>query len=57
MREKIVSIAGFGVITVLAAAPAYAGIAPVPEPEVAGGLIALGAMGIGYRMLRRRFSR
>jgi hypothetical protein len=57
MRQKLVSIASFGAIAALAAAPAYAGIAPVPEPEVAGGLIALGVLGVGYRMLRRRFSR
>lgn len=57
MRSKIVSLVGFGVISALAASPALAGTAPVPEPEVAGGLIALGVLAVGYRALRRRFTR
>ena len=57
MRRQLVSIASFGFIAAMAAAPAYAGFGPVPEPEVAGGLVALGMLGVGYRMLRRRFSR
>ncbi len=57
MRRHLVSIASFGFIVAAAAAPAYAGIVATPEPEVAGGLVALGVLGVGYRMLRRRFSR
>jgi hypothetical protein len=57
MRQHLLSIASFGLIAAFAAAPAYAGITATPEPEVAGGLIALGVLGVGYRLLRRRFSR
>lgn len=57
MRSKIVSLVGFGVITALSASPALAGVSAVPEPEVAGGLIALGVLAVGYRALRRRFTR
>ena len=57
MRIKILPAIGFSVIAALAATPALAGAGPVPEPEVAGGLIALGAMGLGYRFLSRRFKR
>jgi hypothetical protein len=58
MRKHIVSTLGFAVIAASAASPALAGVAvPVPEPEVAGGLMALAAMGVGYRVLRNRFKR
>jgi small neutral amino acid transporter SnatA (MarC family) len=58
MRKHIVSALGFAVIAASAASPAFAGLsASVPEPEVAGGLMALAAMGVGYRVLRNRFKR
>jgi hypothetical protein len=58
MRQCTASLLGFAVIAVSAASPALAGIsAPVPEPEVAGGLMALAALGVGYRVLRNRFKR
>lgn len=57
MSRKFTSAIGFSVIAALAASPAFAGGAPVPEPELAGGLFALGAMGLGYRLLSRRFKR
>ena len=45
-------------IAALAASPAYAGFqSPTPEPEVAGGLIALGLLGAGVRFLRGRAKR
>ena len=57
MHKFTFSIAGFSFIAALAASPAFAGAAVVPEPEVAGGLLALGMLGVGYRLLRRRFMR
>lgn len=58
MRQYSASLMGFAVIAASAASPAFAGVAiPVPEPEVAGGLMALAAMGVGYRVLRNRFKR
>jgi hypothetical protein len=46
----------FGALAVMAT-PAWAGVTPTPEPEVAGGLIALAALGAGYRLLKRRARR
>jgi hypothetical protein len=57
MRRNMLPMLGFGLVAALAATPAFAGTVGAPEPEVAGGLIALGAMGIGYRFLSRRFKR
>ncbi len=58
MHNRLVSLLGFAVIAATAATPAMAGMSlPVPEPEVAGGLMALAAMGVGYRVLRNRFKR
>lgn len=57
MRRHLVSLLGFSVIAAVSATPALAGFAPTPEPEVAGGLLALGALAVGYRLLRRRFGR
>lgn len=57
MRAHGISIVGFAVIAAFSASPALAGIVATPEPEVAGGLLALGVMGLGYRLLRRRFNR
>ena len=58
MRKHMPSLLGFAVIAASAASPAFAGISsPVPEPEVAGGLMALAALGVGYRVLRNRFKR
>ena len=57
MKAKAFEIAAFSVITIFASGAAHAGIAPVPEPEVAAGLVALGLIGVGYRLVRHRFGR
>ncbi len=57
MRKAIGSNLGFGLAALLTTTPAWAGALPVPEPEVAGGLLAVGLLGMGYRLLRRRFMR
>lgn len=58
MRRHIEFLIGGFIVTALSASPALAGeSAPVPEPEVAGGLMALAALGVGYRVLRNRFKR
>lgn len=52
------SAATFALITAFAASPAFAGFnGPTPEPEVAGGLVALGMMAAGLRYLRGRTKR
>jgi hypothetical protein len=43
----------FGALAMIAT-PALAGVAPVPEPEIAAGLLALAGLGVGYRLLKRR---
>lgn len=57
MHKSAFNIVGFAFVAALAATPAFAGAIATPEPEVAGGLIAVGLLGLGYRMLRRRFLR
>jgi hypothetical protein len=57
MRKVISSNLGFGLAALLTTTPAWAGAAPVPVPEVAGGMLAVGMLGLGYRLLRRRFMR
>lgn len=58
MRRISETLLGFSVIAASVVSPAFAGeSAPVPEPEVAGGLMALAALGVGYRVLRNRFKR
>ncbi len=57
MRKAIASNLGFGLAALLTTTPAWAGSVPVPAPEVAGGILAVGLLGMGYRLLRRRFMR
>ena len=57
MHKIITSNLGFGLVALLTATPAWAGGLPVPEPEVAGGLLAVGMLALGYRLLRNRFMR
>ena len=56
MKTAISWGVSFGALAMMAT-PAHAGILPTPEPEVAGGLIALAALGVGYRLLKRRTRR
>ncbi len=57
MYKSAFDFAGFSIVAALAATPAFAGLSATPEPEVAGGLIAVGMLALGYRLLRRRFPR
>ncbi len=57
MRRTAFDIVGFSFVAALAASPALAGTVATPEPEVAGGLIAMGMLGLGYRLLRRHIAR
>jgi hypothetical protein len=57
MSRTALDFVGISLVAVLAASPAFAGTVVTPEPEVAGGLIAIGLLGLGYRLLRRRISR
>ena len=57
MYKSAFNFAGFSIVAALAATPAFAGLSATPEPEVAGGLIAVGMLALGYRLLRRRFLR
>ena len=57
MHKIITSNLGFGLVALLTATPAWAGAMPVPVPEVAGGLLAVGMLALGYRLLRNRFMR
>jgi hypothetical protein len=41
----------------LIASPALAGMLPTPVPVAGLGLLALGGLGVGYRMLKRRLDR
>lgn len=57
MKTKAFEVFAFSAIVLLASGTANAGINQVPEPEVAAGLVALGLIGLGYRVIRRRFGR
>lgn len=57
MLRTVSDFVGISVVALLAATPAFAGAVVTPEPEVAGGLIAMGMLGVGYRLLRRRIAR
>ena len=57
MRKFAFDIAGFGMMAALATTPAFAGTVVTPDPGVAGGLAAMGMLGLAYRLLRRRNSR
>lgn len=57
MFRAMTSNLGFGIAALVFSTPAWAGALPVPVPEVAGGLVAVGMLGLGYRLLRRRFGR
>ncbi len=57
MHKSAFRIVGFSIVAALAATPAFAGTVATPEPEVAGGLIAVGMLALGYRFLRGRFLR
>ena len=52
MKYALFNVATFGVIALAVTAPAYANVA-APEPEVAGGLVAIALLGIGAAALRR----
>lgn len=41
----------------LIASPAMAGTIPTPLPIAGAGLVALAGLGVGYRLLKRRFDR
>ena len=57
MTRSAFDFVGFSIASALAASAAFAGTLVTPEPEVAGGLIAMGMLGLGYRLLRRRIAR
>ncbi|MFM5930033.1 MAG: hypothetical protein ACKOPQ_03905 [Novosphingobium sp.] len=58
MRKNLISAAGMAAIAALYATPAFAGFnGPTPEPEVAGSILALGALGLGFRFFKRRVGR
>jgi hypothetical protein len=57
VHKSAFRIVGFSIVAALAATPAFAGTVATPEPEVAGGLIAVGMLALGYRFLRGRFLR
>lgn len=58
MRKNLVSTLGLAAFAALYATPAFAGFnGPTPEPEVAGSLLALGALGLGFRFLKARAKR
>ena len=57
MLRSAFDFVGISFVAALAASPAVAGAIVTPEPEVAGGLIAMGMLGLGYRLLRRRIAR
>lgn len=58
MRKNALPVLGGLAVAALFATPALAGFnGPTPEPEVAGSLIALAAMGLGFRFLKGRAKR
>jgi hypothetical protein len=52
--ESILFAAG-GIMLIVS--PALAGSLPTPVPVAGLGLLALGGLGVGYRMLKRRLDR
>lgn len=54
MAKRAVDLGAFVVAASMLAAPAMAGLPVAPQPEIAGGLGALVAFGLGYRWLRNR---
>jgi hypothetical protein len=55
--KSLIPVIAAAVGTFLIASPAIAGTLPTPLPVAGGGLLALAGMGVGYRMLKRRFDR
>ena len=57
MRRSFASNLGFALAALGTTSPAWAGVIVAPVPEVAGGLLAVAMLGVGYRLLRKRFMR
>ncbi len=57
MRRTFAPNLGFALAALVTTTPAWAGFVAAPAPEVAGGLLAVGMLGLGYRLLRKRFMR
>lgn len=53
MKNMLLNVTAFGVIALAVSSPAYAIIRPSPEPDVAGGLVAMALMGLGVAAIRR----
>jgi drug/metabolite transporter (DMT)-like permease len=56
MKRLIPALVGAGG-TFLIASPAMAGTLPTPLPAAGAGLLALAGLGVGYRLVKRRFDR
>ena len=50
MKLKLALFASIAAVS----APAFAGVVPVPSPEIGAGIAAMAVIGAGYAFLRRR---